>query len=109
MFSNEQIKKIMGKTKALPDNEFDKLEKEAKNAGKKVESYLYEKKIITPLALYENAASYFKIPFINLKGHVIRKDILMIIPEPIASTHKLIAFEKNDKEIKIATKNPEKL
>lgn len=109
MFTNEQIKKIMGNAKALPDDEFDKLEKEAKNAGKKVESYLYEKKIITPLALYENAASYFKIPFINLKDHVIRKDILMIIPEPIASTHKLISFETNDKEIKIATTNPENL
>ncbi|MCG2700766.1 Flp pilus assembly complex ATPase component TadA [Candidatus Parcubacteria bacterium] len=109
MFTNEQIKKIMGKAKALPDNEFNKLAEEAKNAGKKVESYLYEKKIITPVALYENAANYFKLPFINLKDHAIRKDILMIIPEPIASTHKLIAFEINDKEIKIATTNPENL
>ena len=109
MFTSEQIKKIMGKAKALPDNEFNKLAEEAKNAGKKIESYLYEKKIITPAALYENAANYFKLPFINLKDHVIRKDILMIIPEPIASTHKLIAFEINDKEIKIATTNPENL
>lgn len=109
MFTNKQLKKILSKSKIFPDDKFDNLSKEAKAAGKKIEGYLYEKKIITPLALYENAANYFKVPFINLKDNVIRKDILTAIPEPIASTHKLIAFESNDKEIKIATTDPENL
>ncbi|MCK4553921.1 hypothetical protein KAU19_03080, partial [Candidatus Parcubacteria bacterium] len=109
MFTNKQIKKILDKDNILPAKEFDKIAKEADNAGKKVESYLYEKKIITPLVLHESAAKYFKVPFVNLKDQVIRKDILMSIPEPIASTHKLITFASDNKKIKIAALDPENL
>jgi len=109
MFTNKQIKNILDKADILPAKEFDKIAKEADNVGKKVESYLYEKKIITPLVLHESAAKYFKVPFINLKDQVIRKDILMSIPEPIASTHKLITFASDNKKIKIATLDPENL
>ena len=109
MFTNKQIKNILDKAEILPAKEFDKIAKEADNAGKKVESYLYEKKIITPLVLHESAAKYFKVPFINLKDRIIRKDILMSIPEPIASTHKLITFASDNKKIKIAALDPENL
>lgn len=109
MFTDQQIKKIFEKSKMLPADEFNKIIKDAKTAEKKIEGYLYEKKIISPATLYENAASYFNTPFINLKGQIIRKDILTAIPEPIASTHKLIAFESSGKEIKIATTDPENL
>ena len=109
MFTSKQLKKILIKAKVVSGDEFDNLAKKAKSAGKKIEGYLYEKKIISPATLYENAASYFNIPFVNLKGQVIRKDILTIIPEPIASTHKIIAFESDNKEIKIAAVNPDNL
>jgi len=109
MLTNEQIKNILNEADILPAKEFDKFAKEAKNSGKEIENYLIEKKIITPLTLYESAAHYFKVPFINLKDQIIRKDILISIPEPIAITHKLIAFASDDKEIKIATLDPENL
>ncbi len=109
MFTNKQIKNILDKDNILPAKEFDKIAKEAANAGKDMESYLYEKKIITPLVLHESAAKYFKVPFVNLKDQVIRKDILMSIPEPIASTHQLITFASDNKKIKIATLDPENL
>lgn len=93
----------------MPDAEFDKFSKEAENDNKKVENYLIEKKIITLSSLYENAATYFNVPFVSLKDQIIRKDILLNIPEPIASTHRLIAFSSDEKEIKIATLDPENL
>ena len=102
MLTNEQLKRILEKTDILPAEEFDKFNKEAENKGKNIEEYLMEKKIITSLSLYENAAQYFNVPFVNLKGQTIRKDILYYIPEPIASTHNLIAFSKDDNNIKIA-------
>jgi len=109
MLSQKQIKNILAKTEILSESDFDKFAKEAENSGKKIENYLVEKKVITPLSLYESAAEYFKIPFVNLKGQAIRKDILFSIPEPIATTHDLIAFDGDDKEIKIATLNPDDL
>ncbi len=93
----------------MPIQEFDKFSKEAEKLGKKLENYLIEKKIITSSSLYESAAAYFNVPFVNLKDQIIRKDILLNIPEPIASTHQIIAFSADDKEIKIATLDPENI
>jgi type IV pilus assembly protein PilB len=109
MFSKEQIKKILENSEILSAADFDKFSLEADQAGKKIDEYLTEKKILTPLTLYENAANYFKLPFINLKGLSIRKDILFLIPEPIAVTHNLISFESDNKEIKLATTDPNDL
>jgi type IV pilus assembly protein PilB len=109
MISNQLLQKILTKADILNNEDGKKLLKEAVTLGKNFEDYLYEKKIITPLVLYENAATYFKVPFIDLKNQTIRKDILFLIPEPIASTHNIIAFDASDKEIKLATLNPDDL
>ncbi|MFH0956181.1 MAG: hypothetical protein V1801_03175, partial [Candidatus Falkowbacteria bacterium] len=64
MLSNQQLKKILEKLDIMPTQEFEKFSKEAEKSGKTLENYLIEKKIITSNSLYENAASYFKVPFI---------------------------------------------
>ncbi len=107
MFTNEQLKKILIKNEILTQEELEKHEKEAKKLNKKLQNYLLEKKVISSLVLYENAAAYYKLPFIDLKNQTIRKDVLFMIPEPIAITHKIICFDANNKEIKIATLDPE--
>lgn len=106
--NKEQLKKILDKVGIVPE-EFDKLTKEAEEEGKDIKDYLISKKIISQSSLYEATANYFNVPFINLKDQIIRKDVLMTIPEPIAASHGLIAFDSNNKEIKIATTNPEDL
>ncbi len=109
MLSNEQLKKILAHAEIMPAATFEKFIKEARQNGKKVENYLIEKKIITSNSLYENAANFLKVPFIDLKNLTIRKDILFNIPEPIASTQQIIAFAADDKEIKIACLDPENI
>ncbi len=109
MLNTQQIKEILVEGKILPATEFDQFAKEASETGKKIEDYLIEKKVLSPSSLYENAAKYFKLPFINLKDQSIRKDVLLSIPEPIASTHNLIAFDSDPKSIKLATTDPEDL
>ena len=109
MLSTQQLKKITEQSDIMPPEEFEKFSKEAEKYGKTLENYLIEKKITTSTSLYENAANYFKVPFINLKDQVIRKDVLFNIPEPIATTHQIIAFSADDKEIKIATLDPENI
>lgn len=109
MLSDEQIKQILIKAEIVPVAEFDKLAADAKLANKKITDYLIEKRILSNSILYESIASFFNVPFINLENQIIRKDILMSIPEPIATTHQLIAFASDDKTIKIATLNPENL
>jgi len=109
MFSNLKLKDILLKADIISEADYDKFLREAEAANISMVNYLTDKKIIAPLTLYENAASYYKIPFIDLKNQTIRKDVLFTIPEPIATAHRIIAFDANDKEIKIAVTNPENL
>ncbi len=109
MINDEQIKQILIKAEIVPMVEFDKLATDAKLSNKKITDYLIEKRILTNAILYESIANFFNIPFIDLNNQIIRKDVLMSIPEPIARTHQLIAFESDSKIIKIATLDPEDL
>ena len=107
MITDQQIKLIL--KDILPIKELDKLSHKAKKNGKKYLNYLIEKKVINSTSFYEKAAQFFNIPFINLKEQTIRKDILMSIPEPIATTHKIIAFDSDKNNLKIATLDPQDL
>lgn len=109
MLAKNQIKNILVNANILSGENFENLAKEAAKNKKNVENYLVEKNLITQFTLYEEAAKYFNVPFVNLKEKTIRKDILLSIPEPIAATHSIIAFDADDKEIKIATLDPSDL
>lgn len=106
MFTNNQIKKILINSSILSEKKYDKFLIEAKKQNKKIINFLIEKKIITNLSLYKNVAKYFKLPFINLKKITINKKALFSIAEPITTAYNLIAFDANDKEIKLATSTP---
>lgn len=109
MFSKKQLKNILLKAEIISEADFDKFANEANTYGKTLESYLIEKKITSTLVLYENVANYYKLPFIDLKNQNIRKDVLFAIPEPIASSHEIIAFDSDGKDLKIALLNPENI
>lgn len=109
MLSNEQLKEILNKFEVVPESEFDKYLAESKKVSKNVVNYLIEKKVISPTILYESIANFFKIPFIDLKNQTIRKDVLFVIPEAIASSHNIIAYDSTPKELKVAVTDPEDL
>jgi type IV pilus assembly protein PilB len=107
MLTDKNIKEIL--SDIIPDVELIKLIEEANNEKKQIIDFLIEKKIISSFAFYEKLATFYKLPFADLKNQIIRKDVLMIIPEPIAVTHRIIAFGGDDKNLKIATTDPQNL
>src|SRR3989339_842007 len=109
MFSEKKLKNILVESNILSEEVFDKYTQEAKKEEKKIQDYLIEKKIITSLFLYESAANYYKIPFVELKNKNIRKDVLFLIPEPIATTHKIISFDMAENLLSVAATNPNDL
>jgi len=109
MLNRKHLNNILAQIKVITGNKLEKLEKEAKEKNIDLEKYLVESRVVPEGLLYETAASYYKIPYISLKNLVIRKDILHLIPEPIAQTHSIIAFDKTDKELKLACLDPEDL
>ncbi|TSC96326.1 MAG: Type II secretion system protein E [Parcubacteria group bacterium Athens1014_10] len=109
MLTTKQIKEIIINNKILSEKEFTDIGPEIKKSKLSLEEYLYEKKIISEDLFYEAVANYFNIPFINLKNKIILPDILQLIPESIAKTHKIIAFEKDDQILKLACLDPKNL
>ncbi|MFN3301737.1 MAG: GspE/PulE family protein [Patescibacteria group bacterium] len=105
----EQFKKIVIENGILLPDECEKLIAEAKLHKISPEEYLVSKGVISEELLYQTIASSFKIPFINLKGKIIPKEVLFLIPEEIARNHSLVIFEKEKNELKIATVNIENL
>ncbi|MFH1610771.1 MAG: ATPase, T2SS/T4P/T4SS family [Patescibacteria group bacterium] len=107
MLEDKDIKKILTKAKIITAKEFDKFNKQAEKSKMSLIDLLIKETIIAEETVYEVLAKYYKIPFIILKEDEIKKDILETITEPIARTHQIVAFDKNEKELKIACLDPD--
>jgi type IV pilus assembly protein PilB len=108
MLNNDLLKKILRETGTFDVKGINQLLKEAKekSADMTLEQYLLKEKKMPEEMLYRIAAQFYRLPFVNLREQPIRQDILFLIPEPIAVSHKLIAFEKTDDELRVATLEP---
>jgi len=86
-----------------------KAEKEAEKGKKRLSDFLVEKKLLTEEQLIKLQAYILGIPFVNLEKEKIPKEILQIIPEPIAKQHNIVSFRKNGKELEVAMLDPRDL
>jgi len=71
--------------------------------------FLVEEKLITQEQLIKLEAYILGIPFVSLEKEVISKEILQIIPEPIARRHNIVAFRKKGNELEVAMLSPKDL
>lgn len=96
-------------SKLIPKDKLEKILKytEAKNLS--LLDCLFDKKIISQEHFYRELARMKKLPFVVLKDKPIRKDILFSIPETVSTARRIIAFDANESQIKLATTNPENL
>jgi len=102
MIKTETLKKIITSTKTLSQDELEPYSAQAQKRNLELEQYLINQKILSEEQLYRLAAVFYNLPFVNLENKNIRKDILFLVPEPIAWHYKIIAFDKNTDELKIA-------
>ncbi len=105
----EIIKKYILESGLISKKDFGEIEKEATASKKDIcEALLNSGKIS------EDDLNYLKshalgIAMVNLKGIKIDFSILSIIPEPIARTHNIIAFKKDDTQLEVAMLDPDDL
>ncbi len=104
-----KIKNILIKNQILSEEQLDKYEKEAQKSRKNFTQYLLEKNIISSGPFYKLLAQHYNLKFTDLEEKNVKKEALMTLPEKIASVHRLIAFDKNKKAIKIATTKPDQM
>lgn len=106
MFNVDILKKIIKDKNFLDDKGLREALKIAEKARLPLESYLTGKNIIDETALYQAIADHFKLPFIDLKNREIKKEVISLIPSPLAVARQVVIFAKEGKELKVAVLDP---
>ena len=107
MFTQKTLLEILQKlTPPLDDTQLNLALEKAKTASKTLEETLLSNGFVEENILYQKAADILNVPFINLKGKEIDKEVLNLIPSPLAGAHQVIAFEKKDGDLLLAMTDP---
>ncbi|MFZ2188882.1 MAG: ATPase, T2SS/T4P/T4SS family [Candidatus Moraniibacteriota bacterium] len=104
---NEQLKNFIKDSEMISEDNLKLAFEEAEAEKKALGDVLLAKKFIDEEKLRKLYAYILGIPFVDLQKETIATEILQMIPEPIAKKYKIVAFEKNGAELKIAMLNPE--
>jgi len=99
---DSQIKDFIIDAGLISKSEVEETEKEAKSKKKPISEILVSKGKFSDDDLRRVQAYILGIPFINLKGQTLNRDILNLIPEPIARKHNIIAFDKKEDSLEVA-------
>lgn len=103
------LKKILKKDFNIPAAEIAKLEEKALKSRKTFEEVVMGDNIVDEKSLYTKIGADLKVPFITLKEREIKKEILALIPAPLAGAHQVVAFEKTAADISLAMTDPSDL
>ena len=106
---NSQLEAFILDVGLIKKEELTEAVKKAKKTNQKLAQFLVNEKLISQEQLNKLQAYILGIPFVNLEKEIIPKEILQIIPEPIARRHNIIAFRKKGKELEVAMLDPEDL
>ncbi|MEK7125551.1 MAG: GspE/PulE family protein [Patescibacteria group bacterium] len=107
MLPDKKIKEILKANSLLDEADIDKYLKEAESKGITLEKHLLASNIISEDILYNGVATFYNLPFVNLKDKTIKKEVLFLIPEPIASKYEVLAIDKNEAGLTLAMTDPD--
>ncbi len=98
----KQLKQFVLDAGLVSRTDFDSAEEEAKTKNEDVGATLVRLGKVTDDDLRRMQAYVIGIPFVDLRGQKLEMDTLALIPEPIARSHNIVAFKKNEKDLEVA-------
>lgn len=107
--SDNHLKNFILESEIIPADALEAVEKEALATKQKLGELLVQKGLMHEEQLRKTYAYLLGIPFVNLENQYVSREILNIIPEPIARKHNIVAFEMDGRKIKVAMLDPEDL
>jgi len=99
---DSQIKDFIIDAGLVSKSDVEDALKESKSKKKPLGDILIAKGKFSEDDLRRVQAYVLGIPFVNLKGQTLNRDILGLIPEPIARKHNIVAFAKKDDALEVA-------
>jgi len=107
--TNEQLKLFLSDSNLVPRERLDEAFSEAEQGSRELGPILIERGLIDEAGLQKVYAYVLGIPFVDLIKENIPLEILQIVPEPIARKYNIVAFEKQNRNLKVAMLVPEDL
>lgn len=105
----KRLKAFLLDSGLVTEAKFSRAQEKAQKTNKKVGDVLVSERTITQEELIKLEAYILGIPFIDLEKEKVLPEILKIIPEPIAKSHNIVAFRKNEQNLEVAMLDPEDL
>src|SRR3989344_4971639 len=102
-----QLSNLLVTSGILKDRELTDISTVAKNAGVSIYDVLIDKNIVSDEALGQMIAQSLGYPFVILSKTAINDDLFQVTPEKVARRLKVIAFERNQNNIKLAMNSPD--
>ena len=100
--SENQLKTFILDSGLVSRGEVESAMEEAEKRKQSIGDILMSRGSLSQDALRRIKAYVLGIPFVNLKDKKIPFEVLSLIPEPIARTHSIVAFAKNEKNLEVA-------
>ncbi len=101
------LEEVVEKYNLFPDKKkWQSLKQETISSGKDLVETLIINNIIDEKVLFEKIAEHLNLPFMQLKGLEIKHEVVNLVPNPLALTHNVIAYDKDKKNVKLAMVDP---
>ncbi|MCB9798632.1 Flp pilus assembly complex ATPase component TadA [Candidatus Nomurabacteria bacterium] len=107
MFHEKELLEILKSDFELSEADLKKNLEDAQKQKKDLDTFLVDEGIVDETELYSKLAEALKVKFVPLKGQEIKKEVLNLIPAPLAQTHHIIAFAKTSESISLAMLDPD--
>lgn len=107
--SENELKEFIIDSGLVSRKDVESASEEAVKRKQSVGDILLAQGTLTEDALRRIKAYVLGIPFVNLKDRKIPAEILSLIPEPIARSHSIIAFRKENNQLEVAMLDTEDL
>jgi type IV pilus assembly protein PilB len=110
VLDEQDLKRALVSKKIITAKAWDELKKEATTKKLGVADLVIDKKLVEEEKLTELAAGFLDVEYVDLKdGGQIAKEILLLVPEPIARRHGIIAFGEDKGKLKLGMLDPDDL
>lgn len=109
LMEDTQLNKFILDSNLVSKADLEAAKKEADKKGVRIGEILVSGGKITEDNLRRMQAYVLGIPFVDLKTIKIPFETLSLIPEPVARTHNVVAFKRDDKNLEVAMLDVEDL
>ncbi|MDD5590186.1 MAG: ATPase, T2SS/T4P/T4SS family [Candidatus Portnoybacteria bacterium] len=104
-----QLRSFLLDSKLVNESQLKKLEKEAEETNTKLTDLIVQKGMAKQEDISRLQAYILGIPYVNLEEENVPREVLSIIPEPIARKYNIVAFKKNGRNLEVAMIDPNDL